>query len=163
MIRHALLCRHISDIRRPHFLQLVTDSSQTVWPCSVPRNAGLCRCHLLSYSFTEHTFGKSKARRRFLLSNIVVHLVSSALQLLISVTQPLYLATRTDPEIFNFWICMRIRCRPAPLGFGNHSKKAHFSKSPILKKFSRKFLRFVIGLVGLNDAKGIDVAQRIWP
>ena len=43
------------------------------------------------------------------------------------------------------------------------SKKAHFSKSPILKKFSRKFLRFVLGLVGLNDAKGIDVAQCIWP
>ena len=41
-------------------------------------------------------------------------------------------------------------------------KKAHFLKSPILKKFSRKFLRFVLGLVGLNDAKGIDVAQRIW-
>ena len=43
------------------------------------------------------------------------------------------------------------------------SKKAHFSKSPILKIFSRKFLRFVLGLVGLNDAKGIDVAQGIWP
>jgi len=43
------------------------------------------------------------------------------------------------------------------------SKKAHFSKSPILKIFSRKFLRFVLGLVGLNDAKGIDVAQCIWP
>ena len=43
------------------------------------------------------------------------------------------------------------------------SKKAHFLKSTILKNFSRKFLRFVLGLVGLNDAKGIDVAQRIWP
>ena len=43
------------------------------------------------------------------------------------------------------------------------SKKAHFSKSPILKIFSRKFLRFVLGLVGLNDAKGIDVAHYIWP
>ena len=42
------------------------------------------------------------------------------------------------------------------------SKKAHFSKSPILKIFSRIFLRFVLGLVGLNDAKGIDVAQHIW-
>ena len=42
-------------------------------------------------------------------------------------------------------------------------KKAHFSKLPILKIFSRKFLRWVLGLVGLNDAKGIDVAQRIWP
>ena len=43
------------------------------------------------------------------------------------------------------------------------SKKAHFSKSPILKIFSQKFLRLVLRLVGLNDAKGIDVAQRIWP
>ena len=42
-------------------------------------------------------------------------------------------------------------------------KKAHFSKSPILKNFSRKFFRSVLGLVGLNDAKGIDVAQRIRP
>ena len=43
------------------------------------------------------------------------------------------------------------------------SKKAHFSKSPILKIFSRKSLRSVLGLVGLHDAKGIDVAQRMWP
>ena len=43
------------------------------------------------------------------------------------------------------------------------SKKAHFSKSPILKIFLKKFLRLVLRLVGLNDAKGIDVAQRIWP
>ena len=42
------------------------------------------------------------------------------------------------------------------------SKKLRFSKSPILKKNSRKFHRFVLGLVGLIDAKGIDVAQRIW-
>ena len=26
-----------------------------------------------------------------------------------------------------------------------------------------KFHGFVLGLVGLNDAKGIDVAQHIWP
>ena len=43
------------------------------------------------------------------------------------------------------------------------SKKAHFSKWPILKIFSRKSLRSFLGLVGLNDAKGIDVAQCIWP
>ena len=43
------------------------------------------------------------------------------------------------------------------------SKKAHFSKSPILEKFLRKSLRSVLGLVGLNDAKGIHVAQCIWP
>jgi hypothetical protein len=42
------------------------------------------------------------------------------------------------------------------------SKKLRFSKSPILKKFSRKFYRLVLGLVGLIDAKGIDVAQPTW-
>ena len=42
-------------------------------------------------------------------------------------------------------------------------KKAYFSKSPILKKFSRKFLGLVFGLVKLIDAKGIDMAQPIWP
>ena len=111
MIRHALLCRHISDIRRPYFLQLVTDSSQTVWPCSVPRKAGLCRCHLLGYSFTEHTFGKSKDMRTFLLSTIVVHLVSSALHLVILVTQPLYLATR--PLLTDSWSGpVQVRMRP---------------------------------------------------
>ena len=51
-------------------------------------------CFLLSYRFTEHTFGKSKDRRRFLLLIIEAHLVSPALQLVISVTQPLYLVTR---------------------------------------------------------------------
>ena len=44
-----------------------------------------------------------------------------------------------------------------------NSKKAHFSKSPILKIFLKKFLRLVLRLVGLNDAKGIDVAQCVWP
>ena len=43
------------------------------------------------------------------------------------------------------------------------SKKLRFSKPSILKIFLRKFLRLVLGLVGLNDAKGIDVAQCIWP
>ena len=38
----------------------------------------------------------------------------------------------------------------------------HFSKSPILKIFLPKFHRLVLGLVGLIDAKGIDVAQPIW-
>ena len=42
-------------------------------------------------------------------------------------------------------------------------KKAYFSKLSILKIFSRKFLRFVLGLVGLTDAKGIDFAHHIWP
>ena len=31
----------------------------------------------------------------------------------------------------------------------------------LFKKFSRKFHRLVLGFVGLIDAKGIDVAQRI--
>ena len=43
------------------------------------------------------------------------------------------------------------------------SKKMRFSTPPILNIFLRKFLRWVLGLVGLNDAKGIDVAQRMWP
>ena len=42
-------------------------------------------------------------------------------------------------------------------------KKAYFPKSPILKNFSRKFHGLVLGLVGLNDAKPIDMAQPIWP
>ena len=42
------------------------------------------------------------------------------------------------------------------------SKKQRFSKSPILKIFSRKFHRLVLGLVELIDAKGIGVAQFIW-
>ena len=42
------------------------------------------------------------------------------------------------------------------------SKKLRFSKSPILKIFSRKFHRLVLGLVGVIDVKGIDVAQPIW-
>ena len=42
------------------------------------------------------------------------------------------------------------------------SKKLSFSKSPILKKCLRKFQRLVLGLVGLIDAKGIDVAQPTW-
>ena len=41
-------------------------------------------------------------------------------------------------------------------------KKQCFSKSPILKKFSRKFYRLVLGLVGLIDAKPINVAQPMW-
>ena len=48
---------------------------------------------------------------------------------------------------------------------GDQAKKiqnGRFSKSPILKKFLRKFHKLVLGLVGLIDAKGIDVAQPIW-
>jgi hypothetical protein len=37
-----------------------------------------------------------------------------------------------------------------------------FSKSPILEKKLRKFHRLVLGLVGLIDAKAINVAQPIW-
>ena len=44
---------------------------------------------------------------------------------------------------------------------------ADFSKSPFFKiansqKFSQKFHRLVIGLVGLIDAKGTDLSQPIW-
>jgi hypothetical protein len=41
------------------------------------------------------------------------------------------------------------------------SKKLRFSKPPILKKISQKFQALVLALVGLIDAKGIDVAQSI--
>ena len=41
-------------------------------------------------------------------------------------------------------------------------QNVRFSKSPILEIFSRKFHRSVLGLVGLIDAKGINVAQPIW-
>jgi len=41
-------------------------------------------------------------------------------------------------------------------------KKGHFSKSPILDISLWKFNGLVLGLVGLNDAKGIDLAQPIW-
>ena len=41
-------------------------------------------------------------------------------------------------------------------------QNGRFSKSPILKIFSQKFHRLVLGLVELIDANGIDVAQPIW-
>ena len=41
-------------------------------------------------------------------------------------------------------------------------QNGRFSKSPILKIFSRKFYRSVLGLVGLIDAKPINVSQPIW-
>ena len=39
--------------------------------------------------------------------------------------------------------------------------KLSFSKLPILKKLSRRFHILVLGLIGLIDAKGIDMAQQI--
>ena len=39
------------------------------------------------------------------------------------------------------------------------SKELSFSNLPNLKLFLQKFHRLVLGLVGLIDAKGIDVAQ----
>ena len=41
-------------------------------------------------------------------------------------------------------------------------QNGRFSKSSILKKISQQFHRLVLGLGGLIDAKGIDVAQPIW-
>jgi hypothetical protein len=43
------------------------------------------------------------------------------------------------------------------------SKKLSFSTSPKAEQFLPKFHGLVLGLVGLIDAKGIDVAQPIWP
>ena len=42
-------------------------------------------------------------------------------------------------------------------------QNGRFSKSPILKFFLQKLHRLVLGLVGLIDAKGINVTQPIWP
>jgi hypothetical protein len=42
------------------------------------------------------------------------------------------------------------------------SKKPSFSIPPILNIFFQKFYGLVLGLVGLTDAKGIDVVQPIW-
>ena len=42
------------------------------------------------------------------------------------------------------------------------SKKSSFFKIAN-SHFLRKIFRWVLGLVELNDAKSIDVAQRIWP
>ena len=43
------------------------------------------------------------------------------------------------------------------------SKKLNFSTSPKAEQFPPKFHGLVLGLVGLNDAKGIHFAQPIWP
>ena len=43
------------------------------------------------------------------------------------------------------------------------SKKLSFSTSSKAELIPPKFHGFVLGLVGLNDAKGIDFAQPIWP
>jgi hypothetical protein len=43
------------------------------------------------------------------------------------------------------------------------SKKLSVSIPPILNIFFQKFHGLVLGLVELIDAKGIDVAQPIWP
>ena len=43
------------------------------------------------------------------------------------------------------------------------SKILNFSTSSKAEQIPPKFHGLVLGLVGLNDKKGIDVAQRIWP
>jgi hypothetical protein len=42
------------------------------------------------------------------------------------------------------------------------SKKGHFPSLPILNIFFQKFHGWVLGLVGLIDAKGIEKTQPIW-
>ena len=42
------------------------------------------------------------------------------------------------------------------------SKKLSFSTSPKAEQFPPKFHGLVLGLVGLIDAKGINVTQPIW-
>ena len=43
------------------------------------------------------------------------------------------------------------------------SKKLSFSTSPKAEQFPPKFHRSVLVIVGLIDAKGINVTQPIWP
>ena len=43
------------------------------------------------------------------------------------------------------------------------SKIGHFAKSPINNIFLQKFHGAVLGLVEFIDAKGIGMAQPIWP
>ena len=43
------------------------------------------------------------------------------------------------------------------------SKKLSFSTSSKAEQFLPKFHGLVLGLVGLIDAKGINVTQPIWP
>ena len=43
------------------------------------------------------------------------------------------------------------------------SKKLSFSTTPKAEQFPPKFYRSVLGIVGLIDAKGINVTQPIWP
>jgi hypothetical protein len=43
------------------------------------------------------------------------------------------------------------------------SKKLSFSTLPKAEQFPPKFHGLVLGLAGLIDAKGINVAQPIWP
>jgi hypothetical protein len=42
-------------------------------------------------------------------------------------------------------------------------KKMSFLTSPKAEQFPPKFHGLVLGLVVLNDAKGIDLAHTIWP
>ena len=43
------------------------------------------------------------------------------------------------------------------------SKKLSFSPSPKAEQFPPKFHGLVLGLVGLIDAKGINMTQPLWP
>ena len=42
------------------------------------------------------------------------------------------------------------------------SKKPHFAKRSILNIFLPNWAGWVLGFVGLIDAKGIDLAQPMW-
>ena len=59
-------------------------------------------------------------------------------------------------------ILRRIENLTCLLGTSEYLQNSRFSKSPILKIFFRKFSELVLGLVGLIDVKGIDVAQPFW-
>ena len=61
-----------------------------------------------------------------------------------------------------FWAVLGSQgCREKKIKMAD-SKKLSFSTSPKAEQFPPKFHGLVLGLVGLIDAKGIDLAQPIW-
>ena len=60
-----------------------------------------------------------------------------------------------------FTHCWNRLCETDWLGLARTLKKQIFSKSPILKKFRGTSNELYLKLVGLIDAKGIDVDQQL--
>ena len=56
-----------------------------------------------------------------------------------------------------------MRMKQKKFKMADSKKRLIFQNRQFSKIFYENFSEGVLGLVGLNDAKGIDVAQRIWP